>query len=132
MADPFDIENERIEIRDDEGNRLVFRPVAVIGSEEEVYYVFGAMKTMDDGYTRQMRLMLTRREEGADGSVHYVPCDDENELQQIVGTYLRQAIAQIAKRAEAQTPEDEFEEGDCGTGHGFFEFCYCAQPEYLQ
>ena len=28
--------------------------------------------------------------------------------------------------------EDEFEEEDCGTGHGFFEFCYCAQPEYLQ
>ena len=132
MADPFDIENERIEIRDDEGNKLVFRPVAVIGSDEDIYYVFGAMRTLDDGHTRQMRLMITRREEGADGVARFIPCEDESEMQQIVGSYLRQAIDEIAKKAAAQTDEEDGAEQDCEMEHGIAEFCYCGRPEYLQ
>ena len=132
MADPFDIENERIEISDDEGNKLVFRPVAVIGSEEDVYYVFGAMRVLDDGNTRQMRLMFTRRQEGADGVVRFIPCEDESEIQQIAGNYLRQAISEIAKKAADQTDEQDFEEQACDLEHGVAEFCYCGQLEYLQ
>lgn len=132
MSDPFDIENERIEIRDDEGNKLVFRPVAVIGNDDDIFYVFGAMRVLEDGQTRQMRLMLTRREEQTNGSVRYVPCENEKEIEQIVGTYLRQAIEEIAKKAAAFSQEEDTADDDCQMEHGFGEFCYCGQPEYLQ
>lgn len=132
MSDPFDIENERIEIPDDEGNTLVFRPVAVVGNDEEMYYVFGAMKTLDDGQTRQMRLMFMKKEEEANGVTRFVACENESEVQHIVGTYLRQAMESIARKVAQQSGEPLPDESECGEPHGVWEFCYCNQPEYLQ
>lgn len=132
MSDPFDIENERIEIPDDEGNTLVFRPVAVVGNDEEMYYVFGAMKTLDDGQTRQMRLMFMKKEEEANGVTRFVACENEREVEHIVGTYLRQAMETIARKVAQQSEEVLASDSECGEAHGVWEFCYCNQPEYLQ
>ncbi len=130
MFDPFDLEKERIHITDNDGSSLEFRPVAVISFDEMMYCVFGCLQTLDDGQTRQMRLLLTRREEEKDGESRFALCDDENEVSQIVGTYLRQAIGSIARMATGNADDEEMAE--CDEDHAFSDFCYCAQPEYLQ
>jgi len=119
MSDPFDIENERIEIRDDEGNLLTFKPVAIIGNDEEMYYVFGAMKTLKDGHTRQMRLMFTKREDGNNGESRFVPCENEEEVEQIVGSYILQAMEEIAKKIASDGNNEEENEEECRMEHSF-------------
>lgn len=132
MSDSFDIENERIEILDDNGNNVVYRPMAIIGAGEEVLYVFGAVRNDVEKRQRQLRLMIVRREETQAGKAsRYVICENNKELEQIVSSYMKQIVEQAARKHMLQ--EDDEEKADqCDMHHGVFEFCYCDQPEYLQ
>ena len=131
MSDSFDIENERIEILDDNGNNVVYRPMAIIGAGEEVLYVFGAVQNDVEKRQRQLRLMIVRREETQEGKAsRYVICENNKELEQIVSSYMKQIVEQAARKHMLQ--EDDEEQADqCDMSHGVFEFCYCDQPEYL-
>ena len=103
MSDSFDhIENERIEIKDDNGNSVVFRPMAVIGAGEKIYYVFGAVQDDEEKQQRQLRLLLAHREEDENGSAHYSICESNEDVEQIIGTYIRQMVQQMAKRKGAK------------------------------
>lgn len=131
MSDPFDIENERIEILDDKGNSVVFRPMAIIGDGEELYYVFGAIEDNEEERQRQLRLILARREENEDGASRYVLCENERDVAQIVGSYIRQIISNVAKGAKKNAVKRK-KRSPCKLDHGPLEFCYCGQKEYLQ
>ena len=132
MSDSFDIENERIEILDDNGNSVVYRPMAIIGAGEEVLYVFGAVRNDIEKRQRQLRLMIVRREGTKEGQAsRYVVCENNKELEQIVSSYIKQIVEQAARRHMMQE-EDGSAEVCCDESHGVFEFCYCDQPEYLQ
>ena len=133
MSDSFDhIENERIEILDDNGNSVVFRPMAVIGAGEEIYYVFGAVQDNEQENQRQLRLLLARREEDEGGSPHYTICENKKDVEQIIGSYIRQMIAQAAKKSMPKFIKGAKPASACKKKHGPFEFCYCGQKEYLQ
>jgi len=131
MSEPFDIENERIEITDDDGNSTVYRPMAIVGAGEEVYYVFGAVSDDEAEQRRQLRLMFVRREEDENGVSSYVICENEKELEQIVASCIRQVIAQAIRskrQREKETPADT----PCNMTHGPGEFCFCGKKEYIQ
>jgi len=133
MSDSFDhIENERIEILDDNGNSVVYRPMAVIGAGDEVYYVFGAVQDNEAEQQRQLRLILARREEDEGGAPHYKICEDKRDVEQIIGSYIRQMIAQAAKKSAGRMIRGPKQVSACNKKHGPFEFCYCAQKDYLQ
>ncbi len=133
MSDSFDhIENERIEILDDNGNSVVFRPMAVIGTGEELYYVFGAVQDNEEEKQRQLRLILARREEDEGGTPHYTLCENSKDVEQIVGSYIRQMIAQAAKKTMPKIIKGMKPSSSCKKKHGPFEFCYCGQKDYLQ
>lgn len=133
MSDSFDhIENERIEILDDNGNSVVFRPMAVIGTGEELYYVFGAVEDNTETNQRQLRLLLARREEDDNGSPHYTICENKKDVEQIVGSYVRQMIAQAAKKPSPKSIKGAKSSSSCKKKHSPFEFCFCGQKNYLQ
>lgn len=134
MSGSFDhIENERIEILDDNGNSVVFRPMAVIGAGEEIYYVFGAVQDNEEEKQRQLRLILARREEDERGTPHYTICENNKDVEHIVGTYIRQMISQAAaKKAPSKIIKGTKNASSCKKKHGPFEFCYCGQKDYLQ
>ena len=137
MSVSFDnIENERIEILDDNGNSVVFRPMAVIGAGDEVYYVFGAVQDNEEENQRQLRLILARREETEGGASHYVICEKDKDVEKIISSYLQQIIAQKAGKPPKQSPKLVHMKSKkpmaCRRKHRPLEVCCCNQPEYLQ
>lgn len=134
MSDTFDsIENERIEILDDNGNTIVFRPMAVIGAGEEMLYVFGSVRDDAEKRQRQLRLMIVRKEETAKGKAsQYVICENSKELEKLVTSYMKQIIEQAVARNTGVIDEEILLDEKCEAEHGPFEFCYCDQPDYLQ
>lgn len=131
MSDPFDIENDRIEILDDKGNSVVFRPMAIIGNGEKLYYVFGTVEDNEEEQQRQLRLILARREEKEDGSSRYVLCENEQDVAQIVGSYISQIVSETAKGAKKNAVKHK-KLSPCKAEHEPLEFCFCGQKEYLQ
>ena len=134
MSDTFDtIENERIEILDDNGNTIVFRPMAVIGAGEEMLYVFGSVRDDAEKRQRQLRLMIVRKEETVKGRAsQYVICENNKELEKLVTSYMKQIIEQAVARNTGLLDEEIQLDEQCEEEHGPFEFCYCDQPDYLQ
>ena len=132
MSHSFDgIENERIEILDDNGKKVIFRPMAVIGSGDDIYYVFGAVQDNEAAQQRQLRLLLARREEDEGGSVRYTICESNNDVEQIVGSFVRQMIEKSIKQSAPKTIKGR-KPSSCKKNHGPFEFCYCGQKSFLQ
>ena len=133
MSGSFDhIENDRIEVLDDNGNSIVFRPMAVIGAGEDIYYVFGSVQDIEEKKQRQLRLIFARRVEDENGSARYVICENDKDMERIVGTYIRQMIDQAAKKAAPKMIRGAKNAVSCKTKHGPFEFCYCGQKDFLQ
>ena len=127
--DVFDVEEERIEIVDDDGNSLVYRPLAAFADGEETYYVFGAVKAMAEENLRQLRLMLVKKDEAVAGEKKYVICDDEDEVRQVIGSVIRDIVEMMTQTSEQ---DEETGDGQCSCRHLPGEFCYCDRPEYLQ
>lgn len=132
MSEPFEEdellpEDEWVEISDIDGHKASLRHLATLHCDKKTYFVLGAVRQGDgDG-----GLMLVREDIIADGSREHVIVHSEQEIERVVGMFVRRAIESgMMHEDEREMLPDEVEH--CGMHHLPWEFCYCDDPAYLQ
>ncbi|MDD7176256.1 MAG: DUF1292 domain-containing protein [Clostridiales bacterium] len=124
MTNPFENEDEWVEISDSEGNKSSMRHLATIRIGELNYFVLGDAQELE-GRVEIRRFLIVREEETESGEKRYVVARDESEIQSVVGSFVIQRILrEIAGEEEDVSP--------CGMRHSPGEFCACGDPDLLQ
>lgn len=124
MTNPFENEDEWVEICDSEGNKSSLRHLATIRIDDQNYFVLGDPRELE-GRVEIRGFLIVREEETESGEKRYVVTRDESEIQNVVGNFvIRRILREIAGEAEEVSP--------CGMKHGPGEFCVCGDPDWLQ
>lgn len=126
MSDPFNIDDEWVEIRDDEGRPAAMRHLATIHFKGTLYHLLCAVH--ESGETEEEAgFLLIREENAADGTKQFVITQDEEEITRVIGGFVLQAMFERVSGEELEP-----DESPCGHMHAPGEFCFCGDPDYLQ
>lgn len=127
MTDPFEKEDEElVVICDSDGKRSAMRHLATVSMGNHKYHVLGSMEE-DEGDG----IILVREETTSDGTKEYVIASDEQEIEDVVGRFIMQAVMKMVSSVmEAEHADDGI--SPCGMKHRPGEFCVCEHPDFLQ
>ena len=126
MTNPFETEEEWIEIADETGKKSAMRFLGTVDFVGKHYLLLGAVHQKEDG-DDEAGILLVREEMTPDGATEYVLTSDAKEIEQVVGRFIMDEMREAMSESD-----DEEEELPCGETHGPGEFCFCGKPEYLQ
>ena len=84
MTNPFENEEEWIEISDSEGNKSSLRHLATIRIDEQNYFVLGDPRELE-GRVEIRSFLIVREEETQSGEKRYVVTRDESETIALAG-----------------------------------------------
>ena len=125
MTDPFETEEEWVELCDSNGKRASMRHLATISFSGKVYHVLGSAEEDEEN-----GLLLVREDRTVDGVQEYVIAEDEHEIEDVVGRFVMHSVMRMIERTMQETSEGQI--CPCGMTHRPGEFCVCDDPEYLQ
>lgn len=145
MTGPFGddefFEDEWVDVYDVEGKKTSLRHLATVRLSGKNYMILGDIA---DELPEKGRLMLVREDQTVDGMTEYVVANDPQEVEHVIGHFtmrvlmdhmeeLPEELARELEQLELGSMEDMTEqESNCGCLHHAGEFCYCANPQYLQ
>ncbi len=125
MTNPFETEEEWVEVADETGEKAAMRFLGTVDLVGKHYLILAAVHQKENG-DDETGILLVRQDMTPDGAVEYVLTSDAKEIEQVVGRFIMDEMHEAMGEAENE------EELLCGEKHAPGEFCFCGNPDYLQ